>query len=134
MFRCTNPECRSAKSFKVTRAGYKYELVDGKAVETIGATQRGNIIKEYWHWKMTCNTCGHKDRVENMHDCFKDPMKHFDTGNLCSCGGEIWQDIEVVKPQINTENSGGFDGQRQVSMSTRVTVRCERCKQLFGPK
>lgn len=154
MYRC--PSCRARKEFYVRRLGYRYIVkADSKAFTSkdytvvlkkdlitrlldlirkplLGELTEDEMIEHAKHTghEMTCSCCKHKDSVQNFMDAYNDPMKYFDTANLCDCGGEVWQDIEVLKPtnKIEIEGEEDFNGyQRKVTSQVRTVVRCERC-------
>jgi predicted RNA-binding Zn-ribbon protein involved in translation (DUF1610 family) len=42
--------------------------------------------------EITCPECGFQDTLKNYIDAFNDPLRYFDTDQLCHCGGELYMD------------------------------------------
>lgn len=131
MLRCTNPECRASLEFNIQALGDRYKRT-GIKMEKVKAGKRTKPIEEIRSFQCKCMTCGHKDLVWKMQDAHADPMKYFDTNNLCDCGGEIWQDFEVKKPQETQEEDSYVGDQRKVSMQVSTCRRCEKCNKEYA--
>lgn len=137
MFRC--PNCKARKEFKIRNTGYSYKVLESLSEDDNPVFQskefeckKGNEnlmqdYEKYKYYRMTCMACGHKDKVEEFKNAFDDPMKYFDTQNLCDCGGEVWQDIQMKK--VEEQQGAEFDGdQRRVNQQIVSVVCCESCK------
>lgn len=122
MYRCPNPECRAMTNIHVRKLGYKQYTLGSKVY-----TSDAEPDAKYDHYTCTCHVCGTKNKIKVFKDAYNEPMKHFETDNLCVCGGEIWNDIEIKKLEV--ESDGNFDGdQRRVPMLVKTILRCDRCK------
>lgn len=136
MFRC--PKCRARKEFKVRKTGYCYKVVSDplkfksdRSGTTLGKSSKDMNDIQYKHYTMSCSACGHKDKVSNFKEAFYNPIDLFDTDNLCDCGGEVWQDIEVKKTDIPDDMEFVGD-QRSVSGQVITSMRCDSCKKTIG--
>lgn len=133
MLRCTNSECRSCLEFNIQASGDRWKYnEETKQLEKVKAGKRTKDLEDVKSYQAKCMICGHKDLVKKMIDAYENPMKYFDTQNLCTCGGEIWRDVEAKKDttmkQVEFEDN---DSQRKVAMKITVTTRCEKCDTVY---
>ena len=129
MLRCTNKECRASLEFNIQATGDRYKRTE-TGFEKIKAGKRTKDLEDVRSYQAKCITCGYKDLVKHFMDAYNNPMRYFDADNLCDCGGEIWNDIECIKKDIEQEEN--FTGsQRTVPMSIKHIIRCEKCNKEF---
>lgn len=130
MYRCPNSECRSRRAFSVNKIGYKCTVVVDSNLQSHTYTEKlgksGKRPEEVLNYKMKCCTCNHTATVKEFIEAYHNPMKLFDTSNLCDCGGEIWQDIVYVKPEIELAEEFAGD-QRRVSQHIKNVLKCDKC-------
>lgn len=129
--RCTNKHCRQGMDFfaitKIKETKKLFGLI--KTIEIHKVELDLDDMEEYRDFLIECPECGSRMSYEDAVDAMENPMKHFDTDRLCSCGGEIWNDIEYTKPEEPEEDKEEFSGyQRKVKAGQiRSVFRCERC-------
>ena len=129
MYRC--PTCRARGHFYVRKLGFHYVVNQGETFvsDKVDVTLGKNGMKanEFPNYTMTCKSCNSRHKVKEFMEAYAEPMKLFDTNNLCDCGGEVWQDVEYIKPE--TTDGEEFSGdQRKVAMKVRNVLRCDKCK------
>lgn len=131
MLRCTNEKCRASQEFNIQALGDRYKVENGSLTK-VKAGKRTKPIEEVYSYQAKCMTCGHKDLVKKMVDAYNNPMKYFDTDNLCDCGGEVWKDFAVIKNNKLSDEENEFVGdQRRVSINVKESVECDRCGKTF---
>lgn len=42
--------------------------------------------------KVRCRKCEKESPIKNWFEAFDEPLKYFETENMCHCGGELWMD------------------------------------------
>lgn len=135
MFRCYNKDCRQQSSgFRLTGQRINIKFVDKDNFEIIDhkTVMDKEVFKnKHYNHKMKCKACGSADKVKYFLRAYESPMLLFDTDNLCSCGGEIWKDIESVKTGELPDNAEWEGSQRKVSVKIRSITRCDRCNKEF---
>lgn len=115
---------------RVRKLGYKQFTLANDDTKEIKTSDVEPDAK-YDHYTAHCHMCGHKGKIKSFKSAYNEPMKHFDTDNLCYCGGEIWNDFEVKK-LVETSENAEFDGdQRSVPMAVKTSIRCDRCGKLY---
>lgn len=134
MLRCTNEKCRASLEFNIQALGDRYKLEDGEMTK-VKAGKRTKPIEEVYSYQVKCMTCGNKDLVKRLVDAYQNPMKYFDTDNLCECGGEVWNDFSMIKNKQDEELEKEFVGdQRPVTMRIKEALECDRCGKSFNVK
>lgn len=130
MYRCPNPKCRSMNDVRVRKLGYKqFVLTDNDHNEV--KTSDIEPGEQYDHYTAQCWVCGKKDKIKQFKEAYAEPMDYFDTNNLCTCGGEIWNDIEIIKNSNDTKEDFVGD-QRSVAMKVKSCFKCDRCDKVYS--
>lgn len=126
--RCTNDTCRSAEAFRISYTSDEYEMKDGEFKLTKKG-KKSKPLEESFEYKAKCKRCCQEDTVEKMIEAYNDPMKYFDTDNLCDCGGEIWMEYRPVyndKKELVCTIENGVPG-----VKTQQVRVCERCGKIY---
>lgn len=134
MLRCCNPECRQqSEGFKMSGQGVNAKFIDKDTFKLIKAKKElTEDINYFSRYRMVCNKCGTKAKTKEFISAYNSPMLIFNTDNLCTCGGEIWNDIEQVQDSVLSNPNVEWEGsQRKVSTKIRTVVRCDRCNKEY---
>lgn len=138
MFRCPTYDCRQKKEFIIPSTEEVLTLIDGEyyispqgsSSDSVKANKEylDEIIKD--GEKVRCAECKVVYSAHTLVDAYNKPMAVFGTTNLCDCGGEIWEDFEVVE---NEQSSGEWSGdQRKASSPVVSGLKCEKCHKTFA--
>lgn len=134
MLRCTNEKCRASLEFNIQAVGDRYKRENG-CMTKVKEGKRTKPIEEVYSYQVKCMTCGHKGLVKQFIDAYDNPMKYFDSDNLCECGGEIWNDFSIAKEGPTLKEDETYVGdQRRVAMRIKEGVICDRCNKSFDSK
>lgn len=141
MLRCPSNECRQHEiGFMVIKTGYrlvytnigKFNLTKKDGTTITDQEDVESLLTGIDHYQMKCMKCGQKAKISSFHDAYVNPMKNFDTDNLCGCGGEIWNDFEVIQVKVDKEVWEDGDSQRSVPVGVKNTSKCDKCGRIFG--
>lgn len=142
MLRCPSKKCRQAMKFRIYKTkeriyvdGDEVTIKDSKENVLLEGEEAKKYIKSLYgkQLKVYCYECHKGQLIEMCIEAHKDPMKFFDTDNLCKCGGEVWNDFAVEKNKSEKEQEQEWEGsQRKISMKVTNTLRCEKCGQTFS--